>query len=125
VTFVVLAGVGGVFVGLAPADVNLAAHAVGALLQIPGAVGPLLLGVAAWAVRPGLAAYSLFCGVVGSVACLLYFSQSDLGLGPGLMERLAFEPLTVWTTALGVVVLADKPWCKARQRSISEKESHL
>ena len=105
VAFVVLAGVGGILVGLAPADVNLAAHGAGALLQVPGAVGPLLLGVAAWSVRPGVAAFSLGCGVVGSAACVLYFSQSDLGLGPGVMERLAFDPLTVWTAMLGAILL--------------------
>jgi hypothetical membrane protein len=105
VGFVVLAGVGGILLGLAPADVNLAAHGAGALLQVPVAVGPLLLGVAAWSVRPGVAAFSLGCGVVGSAACLLFFSRSDLGLGLGVMERLAFDPLTVWTTALGAVLL--------------------
>ena len=106
VAFVVLAGVGGILVGLAPADVNLAAHGVGALLQVPGAFGPLLLGVAAWSVRPGVAAFSLVSGAVGSAACLLYFGRSDLGLDPGVMERLAFDPLTVWTVALGAVLLA-------------------
>ena len=105
VAFVVLAGVGGILVGLAPANVNLAAHAVGALLQVPGAVGPLLLGVAAWRAQRGVAAFSVGCGVVGSAACLLYFSGSDLGLGLGVMEHLAFDPLTVWTTVLGVVLL--------------------
>jgi hypothetical membrane protein len=105
VAFVVLAGVGGILEGLAPADVNLAAHGAGALLQVPGAVGPLLLGVAAWSVRPGMAAFSLVCGVVGSAACLLFFGRSDLGLGPGVMEHLAFDPLTVWTTVLGAVLL--------------------
>jgi hypothetical membrane protein len=105
VAFVVLAGVGGILLGLAPADVNLAAHGAGALLQVPGAVGPLLLGVAAWSIRPGVAAFSLVCGVVGSAACLLFFSRSDLGLGLGVMEHLAFDPLTVWTTALGAVLL--------------------
>lgn len=105
VAFVVLAGVGGILMGLAPADVNLAAHGAGALLQVPGAVGPLLLGVAAWSVRPGVAAFSLVCGVVGSAACLLFFGRSDLGLGLGVMEHLAFDPLTVWTTALGAVLL--------------------
>jgi hypothetical membrane protein len=105
VAFVVLAGVGGILVGLAPADVNLAVHAAGALLQVPGAVGPLLLGVAAWRVQRGVAAFSVGCGVVGSAACLLYFSGSDLGLGLGVMEHLAFDPLTVWTTVLGVVLL--------------------
>jgi hypothetical membrane protein len=105
VALVVLAGVGGILVGLAPADVNLAAHGAGALLQVPGAVGPLLLGVAAWSVRRGVAAFSVVCGVVGSAACLLFFSRSDLGLGLGVMERLAFDPLTVWTAALGAVLL--------------------
>jgi hypothetical membrane protein len=113
VAFVVLAGVGGILVGLAPADVNVAAHGVGALLQVPGAVGPLLLGVAAWSVRPGVAAFSLVCGVVGSAACLLFFSRSDLGLGLGVMEHLAFDPLTVWTTALGAILLGR--WLRARR----------
>jgi hypothetical protein len=53
VAFVVLAGVGVILVGLAPANVNLAAHAAGALLQVPGAAGPLLLGVAAWRAQRG------------------------------------------------------------------------
>jgi hypothetical membrane protein len=105
VAFVVLAGVGGILMGLAPADVNLAAHGAGALLQVPGAVGPLLLGVAAWSVRPRVARFSLVCGVVGSAACLLFFSRSDLGFGLGVMEHLAFDPLTVWTTALGAFLL--------------------
>jgi hypothetical membrane protein len=105
VAFVVAAGVGAILVGLAPADVNLAAHGAGSLLQVPGAVGPLLLGVAAWSVRPGVAAFSLACGVVGSAACVLFFSRSDLGLGLGGTEHLAFDPLTVWTTTLGAVLL--------------------
>jgi hypothetical membrane protein len=66
VAFVVLAGVGGILVGLAPADVNLAVHGAGALLQVPGAVGPLLLGVAAWRVQRPVAAFSLLCGVARS-----------------------------------------------------------
>jgi hypothetical membrane protein len=103
VAFVVLAGVGGILVGLAPANVNLAVHGVGALL----------LGVAAWSVQRPVAAFSLLCGVVGSAASLLYFSQVYLGLGPGGMEHLAFDPLTVWTTVLGVVLLGR--WLAARR----------
>jgi hypothetical membrane protein len=48
VALVVLAGVGGILVGLAPANANLAVLGAGALPQVPGAVGPLVLGVAAW-----------------------------------------------------------------------------
>lgn len=113
VAFVVLAGVGGILVGLAPANVNLAVHGAGALLQVPGAVGPLLLGMAAWRAQRGVAAFSLLCGIVGSAASLLYFSQVYLGLGPGGMEHLAFDPLTVWTTVLGVVLLGR--WLAARR----------
>jgi hypothetical membrane protein len=105
VAFVVLAGVGGVLVGLAPANLNLAVHGAGALLQVLGAVGPLLLGVAAWRVQRPIASFSLLCGVIGSAACVLYFSGSYLGLGHGGMEHLAFDPLTVWTTVLGAVLL--------------------
>jgi hypothetical membrane protein len=105
VAFVVLAGVGGILVGLAPANVNLATHAAGGLLQVPGAVAPLVLGVAAWRVQRPVAAFSLLCGVVGSAASLLYFGQVYLGLGSGGMEHLAFDPLTIWTTMLGVVLL--------------------
>ena len=84
-----------------------------ALLQVPGAVGPLLLGVAAWSMQRGVAAFSVLCGVVGSAASLLYFSQVYLGLGPGGMEHLAFDPLTVWTTVLGFVLLGR--WLAARR----------
>jgi hypothetical protein len=82
-------------------------------LQVPGAVGPLLLGVAAWSMQRGVAAFSVLCGVVGSAASLLYFSQLYLGLGPGGMEHLAFDPLTVWTTVLGFVLLGR--WLAARR----------
>jgi hypothetical membrane protein len=113
VAFVVLAGLGVILVGLAPANVNLAVHAAGALLQVPGAVAPLLLGVAAWRMQRPVAAFSLLCGAVGAAACLLYFSGGDLGLGLGTMEHLAFDPLTVWTTVLGVVLLGR--WLAARR----------
>lgn len=77
--FVMLAGVGGILVGLAPADLSLAAHGAGALLQVPAAVGPLLLGMAARSAHLPVTAFSLVCGVVGSVASLLCFSQVYLG----------------------------------------------
>src|SRR6266540_1513031 len=49
---IALTGLGAVLVGLAPADVSPAPHVVGALLQVPGAVGPLLLGIATVRQRP-------------------------------------------------------------------------
>ena len=58
---------------VAPADLSLAVHGAGALLQVPGAVGRLLLGMAAWSAHRPIAAFSLVCGVVGSVASPRFF----------------------------------------------------
>jgi hypothetical protein len=44
-------------------------------------------------------------GVVGVVGCVLFASGLYLGLGVGGAERLGFDPLTLWTTALGMAVL--------------------
>lgn len=105
-------GVGGVLVGLAPSDQRLALHAVGALLQVPGAVGPLLLALT---MRPGpRRAYTFATGIVGAAACVLFLSGLHLGLGPGGMERLGFEPLTLWTGVIGALVLASH----ARTRAV-------
>jgi hypothetical protein len=104
-----------------------------ALLQVPGAVGPLLLGVAAWSAQRPVAAFSLACGVVGSAASLLYFSQVYRGLGLGGMEHLAFDPLTVWTTVLGVVLLgrrlaASRGWrpsCRSSRSAVRAQETRF
>ena len=61
----------GSFVGAS--DLSLAVHGAGALLQVPGAVGRLLLGMAAWSAHRPIAAFSLVCGVVGSVASPRFF----------------------------------------------------
>ena len=94
-------------IGLANAEKHVRLWG-GVVARVPPtlAAAPLcLLGMAAWSAHRPVAAFSLMCGVVGSVASLLYFSQVYLGLGLGGMEHLAFDPLTVWTTVLGVVFL--------------------
>lgn len=105
VWMVVLAGVGAVLVGFAPIDVNLAVHALGSILQFPGAVAPLLLVRSTWSTRPRVALVSLLCGLVGVVASGLFFAGAYLGLGLGTMERLAIYPLTIWTGVVGLILL--------------------
>jgi hypothetical membrane protein len=100
-----LSGVGAVMVGLAPADVHLPVHVVGALLQFPGAIGPLLLGMATVGQRRWERLFSLAVGAIGTVACLLFFADLHLGLGHGGMERFGFDPLSLWMIVLGVVIL--------------------
>lgn len=109
--FLVATGIGAVVVGLAPADRHLPAHAIGALLQVPGSLAPLLLAMALWAQHRYLATATLIVGAVGTVATVLYFAGAEagagagIGLGAGTLERLAFWPLTAWTAAAGAVLV--------------------
>ncbi|GIG16442.1 hypothetical protein Cme02nite_47740 [Catellatospora methionotrophica] len=106
---IAVSGVGAVLVGLAPGDVNMPLHLVGAGLQFPGALGPLLVGLATPRERRRERAFSLAMGVVGIVGCVLFASGQHLGLGVGGAERLGFDPLTVWTVVLGVIVWRARP----------------
>jgi hypothetical membrane protein len=106
--FVGLSGLGAVLVGLAPSDVNLAVHGTGALLQLPGAIGPLLLGLATISQRRVERVFSIGMGLLGTLASILFFANVTLGLGRGAMERLGFDPLTVWMIVIGVVVLTKR-----------------
>ncbi|MEU7825521.1 DUF998 domain-containing protein [Catellatospora sp. NPDC049133] len=101
---IAVSGVGAVLVGLAPGDVNMPLHLVGAGLQFPAALSPLLLGLATPRERRRERAFSLTMGVVGIVGCVLFASGLHLGLGVGGTERLGFDPLTVWTVVLGTVI---------------------
>jgi hypothetical protein len=103
--FVGLAGGGGALVGLAPLDASPLVHAVGAGLQVPGAIAPALIGAALWRRHRPLSVFSWTWGLVGSVASPLYLGGIPLGLGIGVMERLAFESLIVWMLGAGAVLL--------------------
>lgn len=101
----VATGLGSVLIGLAPANERLALHAVGALLQLPGSVAPLLLVPALWSRRRRWAVFSAVVGLVGTFATVLYFAGAYLGLGVGVMEHLAFDPLIVWFAVVGLLLL--------------------
>jgi hypothetical membrane protein len=118
---IAVAGAGAIMVGLAPADENLVLHGVGALLQVPANVGLLLLGVASWRSHRRIAVFSLVCGSVGTAASVLWVSGSHLGLGSGGMERLTIDPLTIWATVIGTVLL----WRYTRGRSLNGRRSCL
>ena len=117
---VAISGVGGILVGLAPSDVNLSMHVAGAALQFPGAVGPLLLGIATPRERQWERIFSLAIGVVGIVGSLLFVSGLHMGLGVGGAERLAFDPLTIWTIVLGATIL----WHASMRPSLGTPADH-
>lgn len=100
-------GDGTILVGLFPLNVHLPMHTVGAILALfVACFGLLLLGGVMWRSRPGFAYYTLATGALGLVAFILYGLEIYLGLGRGVMERLAAWPHTVWYMVTGGLILA-------------------
>lgn len=106
---IAVAGPGVLLVGLYPEDVNLPVHDVGAVAHfLCGNLGVALLGLALLRRSPRtrvMGGLSLFAGVVGLTGTLLFFTDIDLGLGVGGMERIAAYPLPLWLTAMGAFLL--------------------
>lgn len=102
---VILAGIGGVLVGLAPSDVAPWLHRAGALLRLPGVVAPVLVAMVLWPRRPRLAAFCVGSAAAGVLGLALFAMR----LSPhwvGAAERLALDPFTVWTAVLGLCLAA-------------------
>ena len=73
-----------------------------------------------WRTRRRVAVLSLAVGAVGLVSFLLLGSAPSLGLGIGLVERLAGYPVVVWMIAIGGYLLSV---ATARMRSNSSSGS--
>lgn len=104
-----VAGVGKIIVGLVPENTVVLLHFLGALLGIPcGLAGILLLGLATWSTRRGVAVTSLalaLTGLLGSVITkVVTGGLRDYGLG----ERLAEYPIFVWLAVIGLVFLLSR-----------------
>jgi hypothetical membrane protein len=50
----------------------------------------------------GLRFYSFLSGVVTFVAIALFASGTDLGIGPGGMERVVVAPILLWAVVVGI-----------------------
>lgn len=105
--FLVLAGIGFVLAGLAPADVNEETHIVAALtIFFGGNLGLLYVErspriVTSLPAAPG----ALTLGAIGLVATALLLGQIYLVFGLGGMERLAVFPLLIWAVLIGIGLL--------------------
>ncbi|MDV7083433.1 DUF998 domain-containing protein [Rhodococcus sp. IEGM 248] len=101
VVFLVVAGIGGVVVGLAPSNTHWELHSLGATLFL--IFGSLFTLTTALTVRPrisGPATYlALALGVLGLVGYFCFTYSWDLGLGVGGIERVA-----AYSAILGFVV---------------------
>ncbi len=94
-----IAGAGAIGVGVSPENVNGTVHSLASLVAF--AVGSLALLVLGFAMFrdtrwDGFRAYTLFSGLLGLVATILFSEGTDLGLGVGGMERLIVAPLLLW-----------------------------
>lgn len=110
---IALSGLGVLAVGLAPEDVNIRVHGLGAAVHFfSGNLGMLLLGSAFLTDRAvsrpfkPVAFSSLMAGVIGLTATLLLVRGKDLGLGTGGIERVAAYPLPLWLTGMGALLLS-------------------
>ncbi|MGB6500066.1 MAG: DUF998 domain-containing protein [Thermoplasmata archaeon] len=103
-----LAGIGSIGVGLSPENVNLTVHSVSALLAFAGGnVGLIVLGFAMFRDTrwDGYRSYTLFSGLVGLVALILFITHAYVGLGVGGMERLTVAPLLLWLVVASIHLL--------------------
>ncbi len=100
----ILAALGVVVAGLAPADVNENVHVVFGALPIAlfGNVGLLFAGPGVNVSMVGKLRWGApVLGLVGIIAAILFLSHHDLGLGSGGMERLWGYNFLVWTGIMG------------------------
>jgi len=101
----VISGFGAIGVGLSPEDVNITVHTVSALLAFAG--GGLALIVLGFAMFrdtrwDGFRAFSIFCGLIGLIALVLFVAKTWGPLGVGGMERLIVAPVLLWALVCGI-----------------------
>jgi hypothetical membrane protein len=106
-----VAGVGKITVGLVPENTVILLHFLGALAGILGAlVGILLLGLATWSTRRGVAVASLALALIGLLGPVITKVATGGLRDYGLFERLTEGSIFAWLALTGVVfLLAPRP----------------
>ncbi|HSX14752.1 MAG TPA: DUF998 domain-containing protein [Candidatus Saccharimonadales bacterium] len=103
-SFMGLAGLGTILVGLFPENVNATWHQLGAALPFfVGNLSMIILGLSLDIPRP-LKIYTLFSGFISLTAAVLFTSHHFLSLGGGGMERIAAYPQTMWIIVFGLYI---------------------
>ncbi|GAA0361564.1 hypothetical protein GCM10008968_16650 [Bacillus horti] len=91
--------------GIIPADVSFVWHTLASLpgmfVQIPAL---FLLGKAIRGIRPKLATWSYICGALTSAVLLSLFLQAFISLPGGLLQRLLYASVYVWSMGTAVVI---------------------
>ncbi len=103
-TFMLVAGIGTVLVGIFPENTVASLHITGAFLPFfIGNVGIVILGLALKLPNP-LRTYTLLTGIITLLALALFISKRYLGIGEGGMERIVAYPQTLWLIVFGIYI---------------------
>lgn len=102
---IALTSPGHFMVAIFPSDTAPLGHLIGAgsILAL-GNPGMVVSGIALWPERRGPSIASLLLGLTGIVGTMLFVYETDLGIGLGGMERVAFYPLTLWCGYQGIAI---------------------
>lgn len=107
-SFMALAGIGAILVGIFAENTVASLHVIGAALPfVVGNLALLILGLSLDLPR-WLRIYTLSSAVISLTAFVLFATQNYLGLGIGGMERLAAHPQTLWLIVFGLYISRDR-----------------
>ena len=113
-TLLAIGGIGKIIVGLVPENTVILLHFIGAL-GIPCAlVGILLLGLATWRTRRGVAVASLVMALTGLLGPVITKVATGGLHDYGLAERLMEYPIFAWLALMGLVFLLARHLGQAR-----------
>jgi hypothetical membrane protein len=105
--FLTVGGIGAVLVGAFPENTIVYMHVIGAALAIGvGTLGIFGLGVALPDLPSPLQWGMRLVPPVALVALLLFGFHLDLGIGAGLVERIAAYPETLWLIVFGIYIMS-------------------
>ncbi len=103
-SFMAIAGLGTLIVGLVPENSVSSLHVLGATLPfLIGNLGLVVLGFAL-DIPKSLRYYTLFSGIISLIALVFFTNHAYLGLGTGGLERIVAYPQTMWLIVFGAYI---------------------
>lgn len=101
-SFMLIAGIGTMLVGIFPENTISALHIIGAALPfLIGNLGIIILGYTL-NIPKSLRIFTLSAGMIALVALIFFYTKNYLGIGIGGMERITAYPQTIWLIVFGV-----------------------
>jgi hypothetical membrane protein len=103
-SFMALAGLGALIVGLFPENTISFLHTFGASLPFLLGNVALVIFSLSLAIPRLLRYYTFLSGILALIALIFFYTDHYLGLGIGGMERIVAYPQTLWLIVFGVYI---------------------